>query len=270
MESASCNLKQFTKLKAMTYLLNNPFHLFLFSFISLWICIWIGGYGLSWKHKSQEGTMQDFQSIQTATLTLLSLIIGFTFSMSIARYDLRKGLEEAEANALGTLYMRAEILPEKNKDSIQKNLRLYAQERVNYYSIPDSSSLQKINAVIGKAQNDLWSEILPFVKNQATPTNALLMSGMNEVENSLGDTTAAWKNRIPTVAWMLLGIIAICSNLLIGFNSKNFKNDRIFFLFFPFVVATSFYLIAEIDSPRGGIIKVEPENLQRLISSWSN
>jgi hypothetical protein len=254
----------------MAFLLNNPLHLFLFSFISLWLCIWIGGYGLSWKHKSQEGTMQDFQSIQTATLTLLSLIIGFTFSMSIARYDLRKALEEAEANALGTLYMRVEILPEANKTSIQKNLRIYAQERINYYSTVDSTDLQKTSSTIAKIQGDLWSEIIPFVKNNAGPTYALLMSGMNEVENTLGDTNAAWKNRIPTVAWMLLGIIAICSNLLIGFNSKNFKNDRIFFLFFPFVVATSFYLIAEIDSPRGGIIKVEPENLQRLIVSWGN
>jgi hypothetical protein len=252
----------------MIYLFNNPLLLFLFSFVSLWLCIWIGGYGLSWKHKSQTGTMQDFQSIQTATLTLLSLIIGFTFSMSIARYDLRKGLEEAEANALGTLYMRAEILPQQNKSSIQNNLLIYAQERVNYYKTSDYSNLQKTNVAIEKVQSDLWGEILPFVRRQATPTYALLMSGMNEVDNSLGNTTAAWKNRIPTVAWMLLGIIAVCSNLLIGFNSKNFKNDRLFFLFFPFVVATSFYLIAEIDSPRGGIIKVEPENLQKLIISW--
>ena len=252
----------------MTYLLNNPLLLFGFSFATLWSCIWIGGYGLSWKHKSNTGTMQDFQSIQTATLTLLSLIIGFTFSMSIARYDLRKGLEEAEANALGTLYMRAEILPEQSRVDIQKYLRIYAQARVNYYTLSDYSDHQKANAAIEEAQLNIWSLILPLLKNQSTPTYALLMSGMNEVDNSLGNTTAAWENRIPIVAWMLLGIIAVCSNLLIGFSSKNFKHDRIFFLFFPFVVATSFYLISEIDSPRGGIIKVAPENLQKLVIAW--
>ena len=252
----------------MNFLFNNPLLLFMFSFASLWSCIWIGGYGLSWKHKSQSGTMQDFQSIQTATLTLLSLIIGFTFSMSIARYDLRKSLEEAEANALGTLYMRAEILPEQSRSEIQKNLQMYAQGRISYYALSNSSELKQANAIIEESRIKIWSLILQFIKKQATPTYALLMSGMNEVENSLGNTTAAWKNRIPTVAWMLLGIIAVCSNLLIGFNSKNFKNDRLFFLFFPFVVAISFYLISEIDSPRGGIIKVEPENLQKLITSW--
>lgn len=252
----------------MNFLFNNPSILFILSFAVMWLCIWIGGYGLSWKLKSDSGTMQDFQSIQTATLTLLSLIIGFTFSMSIARYDLRKSLEEAEANALSTLYMRVEILPNQSRIEIQKNLEEYAQGRINYYTMSDYSEIKKANTATEEAQTNIWSLILPFIKQQATPTNALLMSGMNAVDDALGNTTAAWKNRIPMVAWMLLGIIAICSNLLIGFSSKNFKNDRIFFLFFPFVVATSFYLIAEIDSPRGGIIKIAPENLQKLSITW--
>ena len=253
----------------MNYLLNNPLLLFIFSFASLWLCIWIGGHGLSWKLKSNSETMQDFQSIQTATLTLLSLIIGFTFSMSIARYDLRKTLEEVEANALSTLYMRVEILPEKSRDEIQKNIQIYTQGRINYYTLRDYPELRKAKASTEEAQLNIWTLILPFIKQQATPTNALLMSGMNAVDDALGNTAAAWENRIPTVAWMLLGIIAVCSNLLIGFSSKNFKNDRLFFLFFPFVVSISFYLIAEIDSPRGGIIKVNPENLQKLITTWT-
>jgi hypothetical protein len=61
--------------------------------------------------KLEEDIREDFGVIQTATLTLLGLIIGFTFSMAVGRYEQRKNYEEAEANAIGTEYVRADLLP---------------------------------------------------------------------------------------------------------------------------------------------------------------
>jgi hypothetical protein len=82
--------------------------------------------------------------------------------------------------------------------------------------------------------------------------------------NSQGYTQAAWWNRIPIAAWGLMGAIAICSNLLLGYTSRrcNGKTTRFFIL--PVVVSTSFFLIADLDSPRGGVIRVSPQNLMSL------
>jgi hypothetical protein len=93
---------------------------------------------------------------------------------------------------------------------------------------------------------------------------ALVASGMNDVLNSQGYVQAAWWNRIPNTAWALMASIAICANLLVGFGARNFKKNIGLFMIFPFVTSISFFLIADIDSPRGGVIRIEPKNLITL------
>ena len=93
----------------------------------------------------------------------------------------------------------------------------------------------------------------------------LTVSGMNDVLNSQGYTQAAWLNRIPISAWILLTIIAIGCNLLIGYGSR--AKNTLLFMIFPLAVAVSFLLIADIDSPRRGVIRVQPENLISLSES---
>ena len=88
-----------------------PLLVFVLSFIALWLSAWIG-----WWFRRRQGTLdaelrEDFGFILAATLTLLGLIIGFSFSMATSRYDQRKNYEEAEANAIGTEYVRADLLP---------------------------------------------------------------------------------------------------------------------------------------------------------------
>jgi hypothetical protein len=87
---------------------------------------------------------------------------------------------------------------------------------------------------------------------------------MNDVINSQGYVQASWWNRIPYTAWALMVAIAICANLLVGFGARNFKKNLGLFMIFPFVVSVSFFLIADIDSPRGGVIRIKPENLIAL------
>ena len=90
---------------------------------------------------------------------------------------------------------------------------------------------------------------------------------MNDVLNSQGYTQAAWWNRIPHAAWALMGLIAICCNLLIGYGARDAKAESRLLLVLPLVTALSFFLIADIDSPRGGVIRVAPQNLLSLEAS---
>jgi hypothetical protein len=85
---------------------------------------------------------------------------------------------------------------------------------------------------------------------------------MNDVLNSQGYTQAAWLNRIPPAAWILVATIAICCNLLIGYGAH--RTSTILFMILPLAVSVSFFLIADIDSPRRGVIRVQPQNLIRL------
>ena len=217
------------------------------------------------KYRTKDNeTSSDLGIIQTATLTLLGLIIGFTFSMAIDRHDQRKILEESEANAIGTEYLRSDLLPAQTAAAVKVLLNSYLDQRILFYSKQNKESIQKITQRTSELQNALWNEILPTARTQPNAMTALVISGMNDVLNSQGYTQAAWWNRIPLAAWGLMGAIAICANLLVGFGAGNFKNNIALFMIFPFIIAISFFLIADIDSPRGGVIKIEPKNLMQL------
>jgi len=223
--------------------------------------VWLGNSALSRFRAKDTETSADLGVIQTATLTLLALIIGFTFSMAITRHDLRKQLEEGEANAISTKYLRSELLPASSIATTKSLLKSYIDQRILFYAAQDSETLIAINQRTAKLQQKLWDEILPVTRTQASPTIALVVAGMNDVLNSQGYTQAAWWNRIPYAAWALMTAIAICANLLVGFGARNFKQNIGLFLIFPLVTSISFFLIADIDSPRGGIIRIEPQNL---------
>jgi hypothetical protein len=88
-------------------------------------------------------------------LTLLALIIGFTFSMALGRYDMRKNYEEEEANAIGTEFLRADVLPATDAAKVRALLLSYLDQRVLFYTTRDKQELGKINAMTSKLQSEL-------------------------------------------------------------------------------------------------------------------
>ena len=232
--------------------------------------MWFGNAVLSKYRSKDTETSTDLGIIQSATLTLLGLIIGFTFSMAIARYDLRQTYEEAEANAIGTEFLRADLLPSKTAEGIKGLLNEYLDQRILFYSKQDKETAKKITQRTLALENAMWNELLPVARTQSTPTIALVISGMNDVINSHGYTQAAWWNRIPSAAWLLMAAIAVGANILVGFGARNFRRNVGLFMIFPTMIAIAFFLIADIDSPRGGVIRIDPRNLIDLKNNMSS
>jgi hypothetical protein len=214
-----------------------------------------------------EGVRGDFDVVRAATLTLLGLIIGFSFSMAISRYDQRKNYEEAEANAIGTEYVRAGLLPAADAATVRTLLRKYLDQRVVFYTTRDTQRLRQINADTAKLQAELWAALQGPAAANPTPVMALALAGMNDVLNSQGYTQAAWWNRIPRAGWGLMIAIATCGSVLIGYGARNVTRESALLLVLPLVVSISFFFIADLDSPRGGIIRVSPQNLVSLADS---
>ncbi|MGB6110519.1 MAG: hypothetical protein WBG35_05315 [Acidobacteriaceae bacterium] len=246
--------------------MDHPLFLSLCLFLGLWLSM-LAGVAVHRRRKLHPDEQQGFNIILTATLTLLSLILGFSFSMANTRYDQRKGYEEAEANAIGTEYARAEVLPAADAARVQGLLRQYLQQRILFYETGDRLSLPQINGETLRIQKELWAAVKDEAATQTTAAAILVMSGMNDVINSQERAQGSWWNRIPTSAWILMTIIAVCANLLLGFGGQHVRARPMIFLVLPFVISTAFYLIAEIDSPRNGVIHVVPENLVSLSQS---
>jgi hypothetical protein len=252
----------------MIRLSDYPLAVLIFTFLLTWLSTLAGkALRLRWL-ADLETIREDFGVVLGATLTLLGLIIGFTFSMATTRYDLRKTLEEEEANAIGTEYVRVGLLPSDVTAKAQALLVRYTNLRVRFYETRSKVELEQINAETATVQNDLWETVSQPAKAQPSTNTMLALSGMNDVLNSQGYTQAARWNRIPRAAWGMLYAIAALSHLLLGYGAH--RKASLLSVVLPILVAISFLLIADIDSPRGGIITVEPQNIMAFAASLNS
>jgi hypothetical protein len=247
----------------MDPLLNSPALVFIVSIVLLSASLRLGvSAARKWPPKDHE--RQALGVIFTATLTLLGLIVGFSFSMAVSRHDQRKDYEAAEANAIGTEYLRIGLLPSAVSDTAKRLLRTYLNQRIEFYEVPDEDLVAKIGEQTDEVQERMW-EVVQSAATQPTPIVALITSGMNDVLNARGYTQAAWWNRIPEAGWILMAMIAMCCCTLMGFIT--FQARTAFLAILPVVVSIAFVLIAEIDTPRHGIVRVLPRNLISLAHS---
>lgn len=204
---------------------------------------------------------QDIELILGAAMTLLGLIIGFSFSMAVTRYDQRKDFEAAEANAISTAFMRADFLPDPVAARLRTLLKQYLDLRVAYYTATDPRRIETITADTAKMQNQLWQTILPTVKPDP-PRMELVITSINDVLSSQGNTQAGFLNRLPAGVWAIMGLVALATNVLMGINER--RKGLLLLLILPVIISTSFLLIADIDNPRGGFIGVVPHNLNAV------
>ena len=249
----------------MSIITHKPLFVFALAFAGLWLAAWFGA-SLKKKKPLSDALRQDFSLILASTLTLLGLLIGFSFSMAANRYDQRKNYEEAEANAIGTEYARADLLPAADAAKVRDLLRKYVGQRIDFYTADDAEVVQ-INSETAAVQSALWSAVVAPAAQQPTPVVALAVSGMNDVLNAQGYTQAAWWNRIPVSAWILMGIIGVCCNILVGYGSRAATRGNPLLLILPLFVSLAFMLIDDIDTPRHGLIRVAPQNLTSLAVS---
>lgn len=245
-------------------LVDFPLLVFVVSFAVFILSALIGD-ALRKRHLLKEESRDDSGVVLTGSLTLLGLVIGFTFSMAITRYDLRKGYEQAEANAIAVEHDRVDLLAAADAANVHRLLKAYLDQRVLFYTIRSQREVAQIDADTARLQNELWSAIRSGITRVPPPQQGLLLSGMNDVMVSQRSTQAAWWNRIPVSVWVMIVATSIGCNFLIGYRAR--QKDWLVFLVMPVAVSVSLFLIADLDSPQGGAIRVIPNNLVSLSQS---
>jgi hypothetical protein len=241
----------------LSSIIDNPFAVFAIALVAQWGAAFIGDLLRRRVRPLKKDERADFDTVLAASLTLLALIIGFSFSMAVSRYDQRKNDEEAEANAIGTAYLRADLLPTENAARVRQLLRLYVDQRIDFYRNKVPST--RVGNDPKTVQDELWSTVARVGAAQPNPILALTVSGMNEVFNTQADAHAARLNRIPTAAWTLMVLIAVFSNFLLGYRDRS--SGSLALVVLPVIASIAFFLIADIDSPYIGVISVVPHNL---------
>src|SRR5258708_20235630 len=233
------------------------------AFVTLWLASLTGSWLRRRNPIAGDDQNEDIGVILAATLTLLALIIGFSCSMATNRYDQRKNFEEGEANAIGREILGGELLPPADAANVRKVFGLYLDQRIEFYINEDDIKREQISQRTSQLQADLWTAVRGGAADQPAPIAALVLSGMNDVINSQGYTQAAFWNRIPTAAWLLMAAIELCSTVLFGYRSRKGATRKLSTVR-PFLFSLALLLIADNHASRHGFIAINPENLESL------
>jgi hypothetical protein len=244
-----------------------PFITFAAWFLVLLGLVWIGAY-VSKRARGRTGHSRvGFTTLRGALLTLLGSVIGFSFSLAILHYEERKHREQGEADAIRNEYMRANLLPSEDAAKIRHILQRYLEQRILFYTQVNVHVLAQISEETTELQNQLRSAVHTAAAEHDNPTYAAVVAGVNNVFRSQDLAQIAWRNSIPVGAWATMIGMAIGCSVLMGYGSR-IPRPRAFYII-PVGVSIAFFLIAVLDSPRQGGIRVHPQNLINISQSLS-
>ena len=249
----------------MAGVLDYPFWIFAVSFVVLVVAARTGAYIERRWSPLRDQERREFRTVLAATLTLLGLLIGFSFSMAVSRYDQREDYEKLEANAIATEYLRAGLLPPAAAEKVKRLLKTYLDLRIGFYEASDKDVAARLSDDTLLVRNEMWVAVESVAAMQPTPIVALSASGMTDVRNAQGSAQAASWNRIPAAAWTLMMSIGIACCALVGYGGHGTRAWILLIL--PLVLSIAFFLIADVDTPRQGLIRVLPLNLINLSQS---
>lgn len=207
-------------------------------------------------------------SIQASVLGLLALMLGFTFSMSMQRYDSRSMALIEEANAIGTAALRVRLLPQEFQDEAQALLNDYIKERVamGKIALTDRSRRREYAQQVSGLQTQLWD--LAVSATAADPravTTGAFVQSLNSMIDAQGERTALQEMHVPETVLFLLFIVFIASGGMMGY-SGGLSGKRIIapVVLVSLLVTLIVFIIIDLDRPKRGLIQVNQSPLLEL------
>jgi hypothetical protein len=223
--------------------------------------------GIQRRKKSGEGKSSQIDTLLGATLGLLAFMLAFTFGMAESRFSARKALVLKEANAIGTTYLRTELLPEPDRTEILKLLREYVEVRVKGAQ-ERGEALEQALVRSEELHDLLWSHAVAIGKKHPDVIVAgLFIQSLNEVIDLHSErVTIAVRNRIPGSIWMTLYAVGILAMLLVGYQA-GLSNTRSTMTNLALVVifAAVLLLIADLDRPKESLFNVSQQSMVELL-----
>ena len=205
-----------------------------------------------------RGEVKGFGAVEGAVYGLLGLLLAFSFSGAAERFDARRHLIVEEANAIGTAYLRLDLLAEEDLAALQQSFREYLDSRLEIYRRPDLAgalqALDRSNAL----QGGIWKRAV--AASQKIGGNApamLLLPALNEMFDITTTRTAAVRMHPPVAIFILLAVLALASALLVGFSMAESGRSWIHTLTFAIFMTSTLYVIADLEFPRRGLIRVD-------------
>jgi hypothetical protein len=210
--------------------------------------------------RDSEGARAGLGSIEGAIFALLGLLIAFTFSGAAARFDTRRQLIVEETNAIGTAYLRVDLLPAESQPAIRERFRQYVDSRLAVYAkLPDIEAAKEELARSNELQSGLWKQAVAACRQSDNPVpTMLLLPAMNQMIDITTTRTMAGQMHPPTIVYGMLGALALVGALLAGYGMAGGRSRSwIHIAAFAAIMALTVYVILDLEYPRMGFLRVD-------------
>jgi hypothetical protein len=219
-----------------------------------------------------EAAEAQIGTLQGAILGLLALLLGFSFAMASGRYEDRKALVIDEANAIGTLWLRTDLLPALQADASRALIRDYVKARLAFYrSGIEHAALDAAIATSVELQTRLWTQAMQaYGHDVPDPRLNLYTQALNDVIDDHEKRLSAMENHVPELVLVLMLGVGATGMALVGYgNGLSGRRHRLATVLMGLVFALVIATILDMDRPRRGLIRVSQNSLLRLDASLS-
>jgi hypothetical protein len=198
-----------------------------------------------------------------AVFALLGLLIAFTFSGAYSRFDARRQLIVQETNAIGTAYLRLDLLPASYQIPLRESFRAYATSRAALYEhLTDLAALENELARTIALEKEIWTRaVAATADSQYQSARLLLLPALNEMIDIVTTRTVAIQTHPPLLIWAMLISIALSCAGLTGYRAGLSEQFGYFYhIFLAVITASVLYVILDVEYPRYGLVRLDSVN----------
>lgn len=208
-----------------------------------------------------DGELPGLGPVEAAVFGLLGLMVAFSFSGAAGRYDLRRDLVTQEANAIGTAYLRLDLLAPSDQPALRALFRSYVDSRLETYrKLPDIQAAEMELARTGEIQGEIWTQAIAEVRNPQGQADAakLLLPALNEMIDITTTRSMAARSHPPALLFYLLLGLGFVASLLAGYGmGGSDRRSWLHVLGFAAVTSIVIFVILDLEYPRMGYIRLD-------------
>lgn len=242
----------------------NNNELFAIVFVLLLFCGMLAcfelGRRLGQRTAHEEASKAGLGTVEGAIFALLGLLIAFTFSGAATRFEGRRHLIVEEANDIGTAYLRVDLLPAETQPEIKDLFRSYVESRLAIYQqVRDRELVRSRHARSQELQAEIWSKSVAAAgQSNNTAATMLLLPALNSMFDITTVRTAATEDHPPKIIFVMLGLIALASSMMAGFEMAGAKRRSwLHVVGYAVILSMAVYVILDLEYPRLGLIRVD-------------
>jgi hypothetical protein len=206
-----------------------------------------------------ETASQGLGAIEGAIFGLLGLILAFSFSGALTRFEARRSLVVEEANDIGTAWLRIDLLPTNAQPQMRDLFRRYLDSRIEVYrKVPEMKEVKAELAKSANLQNEIWAFAISSSRETGTAqAPVLLLPALNTMFDITTTRTEAAKNHPPLITFVMLGALTLACSLFAGYDMAiRHRLNVLHSIAFAVVLSVTAYVIIDLEYPRLGLIQV--------------